>query len=168
MDRTKGRGMSLAKGPVGLAGVVLLAYGITAIIFGGQSFATSFPDGTVGGEKWIWMSVNGWTSVLFIGAGALLLLAAQGHAMAKAVAMLEGLVFAAMCVFALVDGRDVLGIFRANTITALVFGGCAVVLLMLAALGRVGRRRTVATEAPVAGERRHGRFFHRDRTPVAH
>ena len=32
----KKKGISLAKGPIGLIGLVLLAYGITALIFGGH------------------------------------------------------------------------------------------------------------------------------------
>ena len=37
-ERQKTKGTSLAKGPVGLIGLLLLAYGITALIFGGRCF----------------------------------------------------------------------------------------------------------------------------------
>jgi hypothetical protein len=41
-QRTKGT--SLAQGPVGLIGLALLGYGITALIFGGHSFAQHAPN----------------------------------------------------------------------------------------------------------------------------
>jgi hypothetical protein len=39
MAQNKHKGVSLAKGPVALVGLALLAYGITAFLFGGHSFA---------------------------------------------------------------------------------------------------------------------------------
>ena len=43
MSRTKG--MSLAKGPVGIIGAVLLAGGILGLLFGSTDFTTHAPDG---------------------------------------------------------------------------------------------------------------------------
>ncbi len=39
MARTTSTGTSLAKGPAGIVGLILLAYGVTALIFGDHSFA---------------------------------------------------------------------------------------------------------------------------------
>jgi hypothetical protein len=38
MAATRDKGVSLAKGPVGIIGMILLAYGVTALVFGGGSF----------------------------------------------------------------------------------------------------------------------------------
>jgi hypothetical protein len=38
--RQKRKGTSLVKGPVGVIGFVLLAYGVTAVMLGGHSFAS--------------------------------------------------------------------------------------------------------------------------------
>ena len=69
----------MARGPVGVIGLVLLAYGVTALIFGGHSFAQHAPNGAVHGGTWVGVEVDGWTGVLFIAAGLLLLLAAPRH-----------------------------------------------------------------------------------------
>ena len=47
MERTKG--FSLAKGPVGIIGAVLLAGGILGLLMGSTDFTTSAPDGDVSG-----------------------------------------------------------------------------------------------------------------------
>ena len=52
--------------------------------------------------------------------------------------MIVGLVMAAACVIAIVDGNDVLGIAAANSMTMLAFGAAAVALLIVAMLPRVG------------------------------
>jgi hypothetical protein len=77
MDQTKKtRGVSLAKGPIALIGALLLAYGVTAFVMGGHSFALDFPSGTVNGKTWLSLEVNAWSSLLFAGAGVLLLISA--------------------------------------------------------------------------------------------
>ena len=70
------KGVSLAKGPVGLIGLALLAFGILALIFGSQSFSSSPLDGNVNGKQFLGIEVNGWSSLLFIAAGALLVFGA--------------------------------------------------------------------------------------------
>ena len=45
MERTKG--VSLAKGPVGIIGAVLLAGGILGLLMGSTDFTTNAPDGDV-------------------------------------------------------------------------------------------------------------------------
>jgi hypothetical protein len=153
MNRTKG--FSLAKGPVGIIGIVLLAGGILGLLFGSTDFTTSAPDGDVSGGTWFGIEGNGWTWLLFGGAGLILLLSAPMHWGAKTMAMIVGLVMGAAAVIALVDGSDVLGIFAANGVTTLAFAAAAVALLIVAMLPRVGRRRRDET---VVERDRTGRF----------
>jgi hypothetical protein len=144
MSKTsRGDGVSLAKGPVALVGVALLAYGITGLLFGGHGFTAHAVSGTVNGKTWLGLEGNGWTNLLFAGAGAVLLLGAPLHWGAKSLALVVGLVLGAASVIALVDGEDVFGIFAANGPTKLAWGVAAAVLLVLALLPRVGgdRRR---------------------------
>src|ERR671911_185542 len=123
-------GVSLAKGPAGIIGIALLAYGITGLIFGGNGFSADPVDGTVNGSTWLGLEGNGWTNLLF---GAPL------HWGAKTLALVVGLVLGAASVISLVDGDDVFGIFAANGLTKLVWGIAAAVLLVIALLPRVGK-----------------------------
>ena len=155
MDRTKG--VSLAKGPVGIIGIVLLAGGILGLLFGSTEFGMNAPDGDVTGGTWLGIEGNGWTWLLFAGAGLILLLSAPMHWSAKTMALIVGLVMAAAAIIALVDGSDVLGIFAANGMTVLAFGAAAVACLIVAMLPRVGKRR----REEVVVERDRGRRFGR-------
>jgi hypothetical protein len=151
MDRTKG--VSLAKGPVGIIGAVLLIGGILGLLFGSTDFTMNAPDGDVGGGTWFGIEGNGWTWLLFAGAGLVLLMSAPMHWGAKTMALIVGLVMAAAAIIAIVDGNDVLGIFAANGMTTLAFGVAAAACLIVAMLPRVGRRR----EVPVERDSRFGR-----------
>jgi hypothetical protein len=147
--RTKG--VSLAKGPVGIIGAVLLAGGILGLLMGSTDFTTSAPDGDVSGGTFLGIEGNGWTWVLFAGAGVILLMSATMHWSAKAMAMIVGLAMGAAAVIAIIDGSDVFGIFAANRATMLVMGVAAVALLVVAMLPRVGGRReevVVDSDAP--------------------
>jgi hypothetical protein len=157
MDRTKG--VSLAKGPVGIIGAVLLAGGILGLLFGSTDFTTSAPDGDVTGGTFLGIEGNGWTWIGFAGAGLLLLISAPMHWGAKTTAMLVGLVMAVACVVAIVDGSDVFGVAATNNATKLVMGAAAVALLVLAMAPRVGRKRE---RDVVVDDERDGRFA-RDR-----
>jgi hypothetical protein len=139
MERTKG--FSLAKGPVGIIGAVLLAGGILGLLMGSTDFTTNAPNGDVTGGTFFGIEGNGWTWLLFAGAGLILLLSAPMHWGAKTMAMIVGLAMAAAAIIALVDGSDVLGVFATNGATILAFGAAAVALLVVAMLPRVGRRR---------------------------
>ena len=156
-------GVSLAKGPAGLIGLALLAYGITGLIFGGNGFTTDPVSGTVNGSTWLGLEGNGWTNVLFAGSGAVLLFGAPLHWGAKTLALVVGLVLGAASVIALFDGQDVFGIFAANGLTKLVWGVAAAVLLLVALLPRVGkdkRRDDVRTTRDTSRDDRtsSGRF----------
>jgi hypothetical protein len=136
--RTKG--VSLAKGPVGLIGLVLLVYGITALIFGGHGFAHDVPSGAVHGQTWLGLLVNGWSGLLFIAAGLLLLLSAPLHFTARGVSLIVGIALGAIAVIAVVNGHGALGLFAANHLTEIVWGAVAVLLVCLSLLPRVGAR----------------------------
>lgn len=135
------KGVSLAKGPVGIIGSVLLAGGILGLLMGSTDFTTNAPDGDVNGGTFLGIEGNGWTWVLFAGAGVILLISATMHWSAKAMAMIVGLAMGAGAVMAIVDGTDVLGVFAANRATMLTMGVAAVTLLVVSMLPRVGRRR---------------------------
>lgn len=141
---TAGReaGMSLAKGPAAIIGLLLLAYGILALIFGSSNFEASPIKGDVQGETFLGIAGNGWTNLLFAAGGALLLLGAPLHWGAKSLSLIVGLVLGAASVIALWYDDDVFGIFAANGPTTLVWGVAAAILLILALLPRTRGKRT--------------------------
>ena len=141
MAKNKQKGVSLAKGPVALIGLALLAYGITAFIFGGHSFSAHPIDGTVNGKTWLGLEVNAWSSLLFIAGGALLVFGAPLHWAAKSMSLIVGLALAAASLIALYDKQDVFGIFAANGLTKLVWGAAGALLILLSLLPRVGGKR---------------------------
>src|ERR1700749_801337 len=120
--RHKTKGTSLAKGPIGLIGLVLLAYGISALIFGGHGFTQHAPTGAVHGKTWLGLEGNGWTGLLFVAPGLLVLFGAPMHGGAKSMSLIVGISLVALCVIVLANGHGALGIFAANGLTELVWG----------------------------------------------
>jgi hypothetical protein len=156
--RHRTKGISLAKGPIGLMGLALLAYGITALIFGGHGFTQHAPIGAVHGKTWLGLEVNGWSGVLFVAAGLLLLLGAPRHWGAKSMSLAVGISLAALCVIALANGHGALGLFAANGLTELIWGAAGALLIILSLLPRVGRKTRPAYERTTpTGATRHGR-----------
>lgn len=156
-QRTK-KGISLAKGPVGLVGLALLAYGITALIFGGHSFAQHAPTGAVHGKTWLGLEVNGWSGLLFIAAGLLLMLGAPLHWGAKGMSLLVGIALVAVCLIALANRHGAVGLFAANHVTELVWAAAGALLIVLSLLPRVGgqtRQRRDPDPAEQRPARRH-------------
>ena len=147
--RHETKGTSLAKGPIGLIGLVLLAYGVTALIFGGHGFTEHAPTGAVDGKTWLGLEVNGWSGLLFVAAGLLLLLGAPMHWGAKSMSLVVGISLVVLCLIALANGHGALGIFAANGLTELVWGAGGALLIVLSLLPRVGRKG-VHVEEPVA------------------
>jgi hypothetical protein len=157
-------GPSLAKGPALIAGSILVAFGLAALLKNNDfpSFSSSFPDGEVQGTNFLGFEVNGWTAFFSITAGALLLFGAAQHHLAKMMSLLVGLALAACAVIAVIDGQDVLGLAAANFWTKLGFAIAGGVLLVNALMPRTTRRREAATGAAtrddaVAGEPRFNR-----------
>jgi hypothetical protein len=153
--RTERKGVSLAKGPVAIVGLAMIAFGVISFLAGGDSFTTNAPDGTVTGDTFLGIEGNGWTNVLWVGGGLLLVLAAPMHWGAKTMALIVGIALGAAAIITLVRGDDVFGIFAANDMTTLVWGAVAAGLLLLALLPRVGRKRHVATTRDDRVEGRH-------------
>jgi len=137
-NKNDSKGVSLAKGPVGVTGIILLAAGVLGFVFAGNSFTADPLNGTATGETFLGFEGNGWTNLLLIGAGALLLFASPLHWAAKSLSLIIGLVLGAASVIALVDGDDVFGIVAANGPTKLLLGAAAALLIILALLPRVG------------------------------
>ena len=154
--RHRTKGTSLAKGPIGLIGVALLAYGITALIFGSHGFAQHAPTGAVHGKTWLGLEVNGWTSLLFVAAGLLLLFGAPMHWGAKSMSLIVGISLVALCLIALANGHGALGIFATNGLTELAWGAAGALLIVLSLLPRVGGKTTRSYERTVASDDRYG------------
>jgi glucose dehydrogenase len=132
------RGVSLAKGPIALIGLLGIIYGLTALIVRAHGFSLNFPSGHVHGKFWLHLKVNGWTALLFIAAGLALLFSAAAHITAKSMALLVGVVMIVLAIIGFAQKHGVLGIFAANHWTELIWGLAGVVLLVLALLPRVG------------------------------
>ena len=160
MAKDDDRGVSLAKGPVLIIGLILLAFGVVAIVIGGATSFTAKPlSGMVSGKKFLGLEVNGWSSVLCIVAGALLVFGSPLHWGAKGMSILVALVLGAAAVLAYFDNDSALGISAANGLTEIAWIIAAVLLLLLALLPRVGggdkdearefsARRVVERESP--------------------
>jgi hypothetical protein len=155
-QRTK-KGISLAKGPVWLVGLALLAYGITDLIFGGHSFAQHALTGAVYGKTWLGLEVNGWSGLLFIAAGLLLMIGAPLHWGAKGMSLLVGIALVVVCLIALANGHGAVGLFAANHLTELVWAAAGALLIVLSLMPRVGGRTRRRRDDPDPAERRPAR-----------
>jgi hypothetical protein len=151
------KGVSMAKGPAAILGAVLIAYGILALIFGNNSFrVVDVPNGPITyGETFLGIENNGWTNLLWIAAGGLLLFGAPLHWGAKAASLIVGLVLGAASVISLVtqwadENWGVFGIFAANNWTTLAWGAIATYLLVTALLPRVGKKKEPVKREVVA------------------
>ena len=151
------KGVSLAKGPVLIIGLALLAFGILALLIGGaHGFTAKPPSGAVSGKQFIGLEVNGWSSLLFIGAGALLVFGSPLHWGAKLMSMVVGFGLIAAAVLAYINKDSALGIFAANGLTELIWLAAGALLLLLALLPRVGGRRQHDDEADYDDRDKHG------------
>lgn len=134
-------GVSLAKGPVAILGLAMIAWGVISFLMGGNGFTADPMSGTATGDTFLGLEGNGWTNLLWVAAGLLLVFGAPMHWGAKSMAIIVGLVLGAASVISMADGDDVFGIFAANGLTQLAWGAAAVALLVLSLLPRVGRKR---------------------------
>jgi hypothetical protein len=141
-------GASLAKGPAMVAGAILVAFGLCALLKNNDfpRFSSAFPDGDAQGTSFLGIEVNGWTAFFSITAGALLLFGAAQHHLAKFMSLLVGLALAACAVCAVIDGDDVLGLAATNTWTKAAFAIAGGVILLNALMPRRTREREVVTE----------------------
>jgi hypothetical protein len=155
--RAQRKGVSLAKGPVGILGLLGIIYGLSALIFASHGFALHIPHGAVHGKKWIALELNGWSALLFIAAGLLLVFSAPLHWGAKTMSLLIGGVMIVAAVIAVIRGDGVFGIFAANHLTELIWAAAGVLLLVLALLPRVGGNRADDDQQEPAAPPRRGR-----------
>lgn len=138
---------SVAAVTAAVVGLLLFAYGVTAFVFGGGDFDTAPTGGTVTGETWLGIEGNGWTNLLVLASGTVLIAASPADASARLMSAVVGLVLGAAAVAAVIDGDDVLGTLAANSWTIVAWAATAVVLIALAARPRAGRRHDEQTVA---------------------
>jgi hypothetical protein len=142
-------GPSLAKGPALIAGSLLVAFGLAALLKNNDfpSFSASFADAEQQGTNFLGFEVNGWTAFFCITAGALLLFGAAQHHLAKMMSLIVGLALGACAVIAAIDGQDVLGLAAANFWTKVGWAIAAGVLVVNSLMPRRRRERVVTEDA---------------------
>jgi Domain of unknown function (DUF4383) len=130
-DTRTEKGISLARGPALVLGVLLLAAGLYFVIRAHYFPRLSgFPNGRAPQDTKVFgiFGANGWTGMLTAIAGGLLLFGAAQHLLAKAMSLIVGVALAAAAIIALVHG-NVLGLAAANSWTELGWGAVAAILL---------------------------------------
>ena len=162
-QHNNGKGISLAKGPVLIIGLAMLAFGILALLGGATGFTAKPLDGIVSGTKVLGLEVNGWSSLLFIAGGALLVFGSPLHWGAKGMSIIVGAALIAAAVLAFVNEDSALGIFAANGLTELVWLAAGALLLLLALLPRVGKGKSKDTNDDDDRGRRQERGFSAER-----
>jgi hypothetical protein len=115
-----------------LCGVLLIVYGLSGVAFGGADFSTAFPDGRVTGDTWLGIAGNGWTNLLYVGAGSMLISAAPGLWGARVMSTFVGVMLLAFAAAAWIDGHDVLGVIAVNEWTVASWTAASGVLLLAA------------------------------------
>jgi hypothetical protein len=137
---TATKGASLAKGPALTIGILLVAAGILGMTADGTTPpGSNFPDGRALGSEFLGVETNGWTNVLLVGSGALLLLGAAKHWGAKLTSLLVGLALLAAAAFSFFND-DILGLGASNGWTELLLAAAGAALLITALLPRLGHK----------------------------
>lgn len=119
-----------AKVVAALCGSLLVVYGLTGVAFGGAEFGTAFPDGRVSGNAWLGIEGNGWTNLLFVAAGCMLISAAPGLWGARVMEVLIGVALLVLAFAARGDGHGVFGVVAANEWTVACWTVVALILLI--------------------------------------
>ena len=136
-------GKSLAQWVCLIGGPLLILAGLIGLL-NDSTFDTyntdASPLGFVNGDQFLGFEVNGWSNVFHIAVGLLLVLGAVKHGLAKTACLIGGLAFAAACVLALIDGKDVLGLFPANGADKILWGVLAALLIIAALVSTRNRR----------------------------
>jgi hypothetical protein len=117
-----------------LAGSFLLAAGVLSLVFERVSFGTVGPL-SAQPEFWIW-TVSGWSTILWIAAGGIGLLAAARLDAARDFAVCAGIVFGIVAVWGFIGGNDVAGLIPADTTNNVTHAVIAGLGLLAAALPR--------------------------------
>ena len=134
-----------------------LVFGLTLIVVGLLGFIVEptfdtnagGDPGQVDGEKLLLFEVNGWHNIVHILTGALLLAGSPKHATARTAALVFGVAYAAVTLWGLIDGQDILGLVPVNpadNILHLVLAALAIAVGLSSTKDRVGERGGVRTE----------------------
>lgn len=140
-----------------LGGAFLTALGVLSLTIIGLEFGTV--RNLTGDQDFLIWDVSGWSTLMWIGAGALGLLATSRVDAARTYGLLAGIWFTAIAVWGFIDGNDVFSLIIAgttNNITHAVLG----VLGVVAALPSERRQREYGVGEPheeVREERRLAR-----------
>jgi Domain of unknown function (DUF4383) len=140
------KGMSLARGPALILGIVLSVAGLYSLYKQHQFPPFShFPNGDVAEHKIFFriFAANGWSGMLTAVAGMLLLIGAAQHLLAKTMSLIVGIALAVAAVIGLIGG-NVLGMAASNIWTEILWGASAAILLLNTLAPR--RTRTVVRE----------------------
>lgn len=126
VDRIKRYGHDVTHGTVAQmfafgAGVLLLVAGIVGMILNAD-FSTGDAIST---EALLFMDVNGWSSLLMIVTGGVLLVGRNKADRARTVSLAVGVVYLALTVWSLID-NSILGAFPVNDMTAIVYAAIGV------------------------------------------
>jgi hypothetical protein len=169
-----GKGLSLARGPALIVGIVLSVAGLYAL-YKEHTFPpfSHLPNGTVPDHTIFFgiFGANGWTGMFTAVAGILLLIGAAQHLFAKTMSLIVGIALGIAAVIGFISG-NVLGMAASNIWTEVLWAGCAVILLFNTLSPRrtttvteesttvapadepiVARRSPVASDEPVAAPR---------------
>jgi hypothetical protein len=133
------------------AGGVLLAFGVVTLVAGHDDFGAG--TDLAGSEFILWMA-NGWDAIVWIGLGALGVVAAARPEAAVLYATAAGAFLVLAAVWGFVDGNDVFGVMAVDTtdnISHAVLGAAG----LLAALSPGALRRTAESEGYRGGRATH-------------
>ncbi len=116
-----------------VVGVILTLAGVVSLIVN-----PDFGSGTgIVTDRLLFMDVNGWSGVLMLLSGVVLLVGSRVAATAKKVCLAIGVVYLALTIWSLFD-ESILGIFPVNDMTAILY----------AAIGVLGVTVGVAPDKP--------------------
>jgi hypothetical protein len=142
VTRRTNKGVSLSRVPALALGTFLVVAGLYFLYMEhGFPRLSQFPNGSahVDGKAFFGVfALNGWSGELTVAGGALLLIGAAQHHLAKAASFIVAVVFAGVGVWALVDHHSALGLFATNIWTILLWFGAAAYLLINTLLPRPG------------------------------
>lgn len=126
VDRIKQYGHDVTHGSVAqmfafVAGVLLVLAGIVGMVLN----ADSSTGNSIATESLLFMDVNGWSSLLLLVTGVVLLIGRRSVERARKSALAIGVVYLALTVWSLFD-NTVLGMVPINDMTAIVYAAIGV------------------------------------------
>jgi hypothetical protein len=151
---------SLATGTAALVGLAMFAYGVLALALGGTSFTThDVPNGPVApGHIALGLEGNGWTNLLWLGAGALLVMGSPRRGPARVAGLAVALALASAAFIALLtrllDGNwGIFGVLAGNAWTVVAWSTVAFALALVALTSPGARKADEPRAAGFSGSR---------------